>query len=404
MPVLAPPQGTGHPGPAIPPGDTPRTSFGLILGPASGGYVSPVQWSTSTPPSFTWRLTDAHDGQFTVNAGEGNDAGIIPLATDLHVLWAGTPVLRARIGPASDTLDGSSHYATFTVNSYRAILDRRQFWSTSALSFTGDIGDVVWGLLSQAQNRPGGALGIGKGQGFPFGQQVSKTVSPGDLVAQSIDDLAYVDGPGGFDWDITPRDQSAQAIDLWPVARGADRGVYLQYGDQLTDVPWQRSTDTSTFADAIRMTGGTPTSGSGPLPVEMFAPDLATRPEGAWDASFQSDETDPTLLAARALLQLQTSGTVIPSWTIPLRPGAWKGPSHIWIGDTVHVLPASGRLTAVEDLRVLELAANLTGDGDQVTLTIGAPAPDIGRALRQMIRELRTARKHRASGRVVKPV
>lgn len=397
MPVLAP-GGTPAGGPPPPPVFAPRQDWQFILGPATGGWVTPLAQATGR--SITWRLTDAHDAAFTVNATAGLDTGIVPLATDLHVLYAGQPVFRGRIGNSSDQLSGGTHLATFAATSYRGLLNRRQLYTSSRLVWTAtDIADIAWGLLTQTQTLPGGQLGIVKGLGFPFGATASKTVQPGDLVGEKIDDLAYVD-IGGFDWDIQPTGQTQQTLDLWPAGHGNDRGVVLQYGDGLTGSNWQRDMDTSAFADAVRMTGGTPATGTGPSPVEAATADIATRPEGRWDASFQTDELDPNLLAARAALQLNGAGLPVPSYTIPLQPGAWRGPSHIWVGDTIHVSLSSGRFTGtLETLRVLELTADVGQDATTVTLTAGAPRPDLRRELTRLAREIRRARRNRTAGR-----
>src|SRR5437762_1211931 len=177
--------GDGGPGAGFQAG--PRQDWQFILGPPTGGWVTPLAQATAR--SITWRLTDAHDASFTVNATAGLAAGIT----------------------------------------------------------------------------------------------ASKTVQPGDLIGEKIDDLAYVD-IGGFDWDIQPSDQTQHTFDLWPAGHGQDRGVVLQYGDGTTGSNWQRDTDTSAFADALRMTGGTPSTGTGPSPVEVTTAGIGTRPEGRWDA------------------------------------------------------------------------------------------------------------------------
>jgi hypothetical protein len=403
MPVLTttPPPTGGGPGTGFLAG--PRQDWQFILGPPTGGWVTPLAQATGR--TITWRLTDAHDASFTVNATAGLDAGIVPLATDLHVLFAGQPVFRGRIGNSSDQLQDGTHLATFTATSYRGLLNRRQLYNSSRLVWaTTDVATIAWGLLTQTQTLPGGDLGIVQGLGFPTtGITASKTVQAGDLIGEKIDDLAYVD-IGGFDWDVQPNGQAVQTLDLWPAGHGLDRGVVLQYGDGTTGSNWQRDVDTSTFADALRMTGGTPTTGTAPSPVEVTTADIATRAEGRWDASFQTDELDPSLLAARAALQLKGAGLLVPSYTIPLVPGAWRGPSHIWVGDTIHVSLSSGRFTgSLETLRVLELAADVGQDATTVTLTAGAPRPDLRRELTRLAREIRRARRNRSAGRNLRP-
>src|SRR5262249_31114708 len=157
-----------------------------------------------------------------------------------------------------------------------------------------------------------------------------------------------------------PRDAYAQSLDLWRIARGSDNGVVLQYGDALTGAQWQRAIDVSSYADALRITGGG--SGTQPKPVELEAGGLGSMPQGRWDADWSTQENDQVRLQARGILQLHTAQQLTPSYTIPLQPGVWQGPEHIWIGDTVTVVPNSGRLQAPERLRVLELAVTLGQD------------------------------------------
>src|SRR5438034_5973844 len=279
MPVVLTAGGTtgdGGPGTGFQAG--PRQDWQFILGPPTGGWVTPLAQATAR--TITWRLTDAHDASFTVNATAGLDAGIVPLATDLHVLYAGQPVFRGRIGNSSDQLSGGAHLATFSATSYRGLLNRRQLYNSSRLVWTAtDVATIAWGLLQQTQTLPGGNLGIVQGLGFPTaGVTASKTVQPGDLIGEKIDDLAYVD-IAGFDWDIQPSDQTQHTFDLWPPGHGQDRGVVLQYGDSTTGSNWQRDVDTSAFADALRMTGGTPSTGTGPSPVEVTTAGIGTRAE-----------------------------------------------------------------------------------------------------------------------------
>jgi hypothetical protein len=389
--VTKPPGGGGG-GAGLPPAFGPRRDWQFILGSPAGGYDIPITQATGR--TITWRLTDAHDAAFTVNAAAGYDEGIWPLQTDLHVLYGGQPVFRGRIGNTSDSFGDDGHQATFTAAGYRAILERRELYSTSKLAWTTvDVGDIVWGLVTQTQGQPGGDLGIVTGNGFPFGATASKTCTAGDMIAEKIDDLAYID-PGGFDWDITPHDSSQQTLDLWPNARGNSRGVIFQWGDRLTLNGWTRDIDASTYANALRMTGTDPAP-----PAEVTTTGIADDPAGRFDGAYSTDEADPATLRARGVLQLEAASTLVPAWTIPLRPGAWDGPDHLWIGDTVTVVPASGRFKGMtETLRVLELTAAIGQDAPQVTITAGQPRPDQRRELKRLVRELRKARKTRVAG------
>ncbi|HEY5985815.1 MAG TPA: hypothetical protein VIV12_05435 [Streptosporangiaceae bacterium] len=369
----------------------PRRDWHFVIGPPAGGHN--LELPQSTGRRAAWRLADYHDAAFTVNAAAGYDQGVAQLATDLHVLRGGTELFRGRVTASSDDIGAGGHLASFAAVSHRGILDKRALYSDSRLLWdTVDVGLIVWGLVYQTQSRPGGDLGIAKGQGIPLGVTGTKTCQAGDFVGEQIDDLAYV-FPSGFDWDVTAQDGSALTLDLWPGGRGSDRGVYLQRGDNITGPEWARDADPSDYADAVRMTGA-----SASVSAEIEDAALASLPQGRWDGVFSNDEADPVRLAARASLQLSVSEAVYPSYTIPLRPGAWGGPDHIWIGDTVRVRVGSGRLTGVETLRVVELAADLTQDGEQVTLVIGAPRMDLRRKFKRLLRELRHARRQRITG------
>jgi hypothetical protein len=275
-----------------------------------------------------------------------------------------------------------------------------------------DMAPLVMAILGMTQTQQGGGLGITGGIGFPtLGHIVpTQTVTSGDVIGQLIDELAYQKDIG-FDWDITPQDQSLQTIDLWLGSRGTDRGVVLQFGDGLTTGEWTRDLDTSVYANALHMSGSAPAptkavpSPVPPTPVEVVVSDIATRPEGRWDAVLTSEELDESHLAAYAELTLAADAIATPSYTIPLKPGAWGGPSHIWIGDIVHVVLQSGRFQGTrERLRVLEISANVGQDLVQVVLTLGAPRLDVHRQLRRLARELRKARKHRHAGRDPRPI
>jgi hypothetical protein len=341
----------------------------------------------------------------------------VPLVTDLHVLFAGLPLFRGRVGiggNCSDVISATSgHHATFPALSYRGILERRIFYGNTDRVFTNmDMAPLVMAILGMTQTQQGGGLGITGGIGFPMLGHIvpTQTVTSGDVIGQLIDELAYQKDIG-FDWDITPQDQSLQTIDLWLGSRGTDRGVVLQFGDGLTTGEWTRDLDTSVYANALHMSGSAPAptkavpSPVPPTPVEVVVSDIATRPEGRWDAVLTSEELDESHLAAYAELTLAADAIATPSYTIPLKPGAWGGPSHIWIGDIVHVVLQSGRFQGTrERLRVLEISANVGQDLVQVVLTLGAPRLDVHRQLRRLARELRKARKHRHAGRDPRPI
>jgi hypothetical protein len=182
----------------------------------------------------------------------------------------------------------------------------------------------------------------------------------------------------GFNWDIVPQTGSvSQQFTTWQ-SRGINRGKVLDYPGRL--IKASRSIDPGTYANAVRVTGNT-----GLAAVRLEASDIATRPEGRWDA--QSGDTallDAASVTARANYELAQGQQVVPTWTVTLRPGSWGGPTDLWLGDSVNLQVSSGRLSVDEDLRVYEINIALDdADNETVTLTLAALDPFKRRRLRQ---------------------
>jgi hypothetical protein len=364
--------------------------WSILSGPAAGGYSAEL--SHGRGRKFTARLTDPSDLSFSINARLAEAATIEELSTDLHVLWqdSGTVwrLYRGRAGTSGDSGDEDSHTVNVTSLDYRGVLMRRRLYSTSSLSYGAavDQAEVARLLIQQTQTRTGGDMGIVKGIGNPTGVNATAiTYAAGDSIGEKINDLAQM--PTGFDWDITPADAAALHLDIWYPQRGVDRGVVLEYGGLVAK--FARVVDSSTFANAIRETGADALAGR-----EVEASDLATRPEGRWDAVY-GDTTllDQTALNNRADWQLAQAETITPTYTLTLKQGAWEGPGHIWLGDPVRVVIMSGRLAVDTVQRVHELAFTLndddpTGDATLVEVTTGGPRLDYRRVPRETARRL----------------
>ena len=368
------------------------TTWEYVIGPAAptGGHTDVLDQCSTR--SVTWRLADQSEASVTLNDRNGSTNNIVQLASDLHVLRNGSELFRGRIGAASDTIDTDSHSAMFTALSYRGLLSRRRLFASDLLSWASAYPDnIMWGLISQTQARPGGNLAITQGSGFGNHNGVSTTsltCIAGDTIADKINDLSNQSATC-FDWDITAYGSVTLCAEIWMYQRGASRGVVLEYGGSLTTSPWQREADPSVYANAIRVTGDQSATVI-PTPVEATATDIATRPEGRWDQVYGTDLETSADVSAYAPWQLQQAQAVIPTYTIPMRNGAWGGPTHIWLGDTVEVQIKSGRLLTDVPLRVNEITATANLDGSEsVQLTVGAPKPDIKKQLALILRRLR---------------
>lgn len=379
--------GTKRTGIGVPP--RPRVRWQLIAGPAAGGHELALTAATSR--RYTARLTAASELSFSINARNPQAAAIDELRTDVHILWTDdsgqTRILdRCRVGATSDNIDTDSHRMEVSCLDYREVLSRRRLYEGAPLTYTGvDQGEIAWSLVDYTQGLPGGDLGISKGwQGTsPTGVTRDRTYEVRDSIGERVQELSEVND--GFDWDIVPASPSALTFQVWYPQRGADRGVVLEYGGLVAAV--RREVNPSEYANAIQYTGS---SDPATTPVTVEAADLATRPEGRWDAVFGDDGlVTQATLEDRATWQLSQSEVITPVYTLTLRRGAWRGPDHLWLGDPVRLVIMSGRLRVNTVLRVHELQINIDDDGrETVEVTVGGPKPDYRRRATEFDRRL----------------
>lgn len=363
----------------------------VLGGPASGDITG--EFSKARSRKLTARLTEPSDLSFTLNGRLAEASMVSELATDLHVLWqdgagGAQRLYRGRAGTSNDTLDTDSHTVQVTSLDYRGVLRRRRLYSTSTLSYGAglDQAQLAWLLIQQTQTRTGGDLRIVQGVGNPTGVSAGAiTYSAGDSIGEKVDEIAQK--LTGFDWDITPVDASALHLDIWYPQRGTARGVVLEYGGLVAKAT--RTVDSSGYANAIRETGADTLAAR-----EPEAADLATRAEGRWDSVYgDTTITDQVTLNNRADWQLAQAETVTPTYTLTLKPGAWQGPAHIWLGDSVQVVVMSGRLAVNTVQRVYELAFTISDDDPTdastvVEVTTGGPRPALWRTPRDTLRRL----------------
>jgi hypothetical protein len=367
--------GTKHTGIGVPP--RPRTRWQLVLGPASGGHE--VALTEATGRKYTARLDGNSDLSFTIDGRHEQAAAIEELSTDVHLLFStasSTTILdRCRVGGTQDEIDEDSHKTQVSCLDYRAVLARRILYSTDTLTFTGvEQADIAWQLIQATQARPSGDLGISQGYAAT-GILRDRTYEAGDSIGQRVQELSEV--IDGFDWDILPVSASALLLKVWYPQRGSDRDVVLEVGGIAASV--SREVNTSDYGNAVRYTGA-----QGLTAVEDGADllgDSDAFPQGRWDLALGDDGlTTQGALNDRAAWQLAQSQVVRPAYTVKLAQGAWQGPDHIWLGDTVRLIIPSGRLAVDTTARVHEVEIAMDGNnGEAVTLTLGGPRPDFRR-------------------------
>lgn len=366
-----------------------------VIGPWNGGPQHELTRAKSRKATFN--LAGPSSASFTLNGRDPLAGRVEELITDLHLLRANSPgqpaerLYRGRVGQTRDQLDAEKHTVDVSTADYRAVLDRRRTWAETgpALTWTQiDQGQIVADLIGDTQSRDGGNLGITV-TGYPTGVLRDRTYETGDSIGEKIQELSEV--INGFEWDVIPRSASGLELAIFAPIRGADRGVILQPGGLIASAT--RTVDPSKFANALRITGQTP-SGSEvpPAPQNRTSADIATAPEGRWDGAFGEDLTSTTGLSERADWRIDDAQVVRPSYTVRFKPGRWKGPGHIWLGDSVRlVLMSPPRLRVDTTLRVQTIDVSVSDDGDEdVSMTIGAPPTSFARRAAEVERRLAT--------------
>lgn len=320
---------------------------------------------------LTARLRGFSEASFVIDGRHEEAAELDELVTDLKVRRNGKILYRGRLGATSDYVSAGGHQVDVATADYRALLRRRILYDADTLEWLAtDKATIAWELVQQVQAHTGGGLGITDGTSA-LGVVVDRTYEAGASIGEAIQELA--EEGDGFDWDIDP---ATMALKVW-ARRGRTAGVVLDLGGLVSTV--RRNVDPSSYANAIRVNGD-----AALLDIATReAADLASRPEGRWDGQY-GDTTirDATTLAERADWRIGDAQVLQPAYTVTLRPGKWAGPDHIWLGDTCRLVVRSGRLNVNTTLRVFEVSVELDDDGGEtVSLTLGAPMPDVRRTL-----------------------
>lgn len=328
-------------------------------------------------------LTEARARRLTVRLDAGGDAGfsidgrheqaetLTELATDLLVYRNDDLVYRGRIGQTQDQAAADRHTVAVESADYRALLGRRVLYADQSFAATEQEA-VGWALIAYTQGLRGGDMGITRRPAQATGVVRDKTWTAGKNIGEALTQLGHL--INGFEWDISPELEYR----VW-TERGADNGVVLDYGGLLTG--FSRTVNPSAFANAVRVTG------DDTLTAEARdAADIATAASGRFDAQHgYPDITVQATLAARADWHLAEGRTIRPSWSVTMKAGAWNGPDHLWLGDTVLLAVKSGRVNAVEAVRVHALDVGVDDDGaETVQLTLGRPPMKLDDHLRRI--------------------
>jgi hypothetical protein len=297
-----------------------------------------------------------------------------------------------RIGSTQDQLDSSGHFVNVNAADYREVLRRRMIlpndtgWqpASNTVSYTSTIpGAIAWQMIKDTQGRTGGNLGIAQGIGQGQGQQIDMVFNAGDYIGDQITTMAQLQD--SFEWQITPYGPADLRFDVFYPEQGQDNGVVLSPGDGRV-VSIARQVDPSAYANAIYETA------SGLTPQYAESADIGD--VGRWDKTIGADLHTAAAIQSDVQAQLLSAVVLVPTYTITLVPGAWGGPSDIFLGDTVTVQINSGRLNVNDRLRVVEMAWTILPDGiGQLALTVGALPLKVLKHIPRMLKRIRYLEK-----------
>lgn len=327
----------------------------FVLASASGEPVA--EFVNAAGRTVTWRRDEPADASLTVLGTDPIAAQIDELLTDLLVYRAGTLMFRGRIGPTSDTLDGTSHTVSLNAVDYRGLLDRRIVHAATSWA-TVDQADIAWDLIDSSQGLDGGDVGIYRGTGQSTGVDRTRNYEPGKRVGEAVTELGRVNN--GFEWEI----DANLGFNIFYPTRGTTRDFVCEYGATVDRV--SRGVDPGEYANVVRYAGDETTTA-----VTEETVGIASRPEGRFEVALGDTEVSvQATVADRAEWQLAMRHEIRPSYSLGLRPGKWPGPDGLWVGDTTRIVVRHGRLDVNTEDRVEEITVSVD-DVERVDLTFG---------------------------------
>lgn len=365
----------------------------ILYGPTQpqGGITGEILQAQNKTITLRTEPDQNHEVSFDADGLSPAIAGITEILTDIIVMYGPQIVFCGRVFPSQDTLTASAHRSQFTALDYREVLRKRAVLPGDQLSWTNvEQATIAWNMIQATQGRPGGNLGIARGAGQVTGVTRTQTNTLGDYIGDGITNLAKLNN--GFEWQITPYGFADLRLDVFYPQQGTNRGVVLAWGDaRISSIT--RTVDPSTFADCVYVTGAGTTTGGTLTPQHLEASDIGSRPEQRWDLVIGTADNTQTTLNDDAAALLNQAQVVVPSYVIQFYPGAWRGPSDVWLGDQVQLQIDSGRLEVNDSLRVVEMMFQISPDNTEVlTLTVGQLPFRLNRKIASILKQIRYLR------------
>jgi hypothetical protein len=365
-------------------------------------YSRRLETALNAPAKLTFSIDGRSQAAFYINE----------LSTEVMAWRQGRLMFRGIVAQSQDSVSEQAHTVNFTVHDYWAMLIRRYTVLGADLVYTAlEQDDLIWGGLALPGIRviaadgtnlqPGSLLPMerflanpdGTVRTVPTGITRDRTYTGGQSIGDAITDLTgVINGPGV---DVLPH-ADADGMDylriFWPT-QGIDRvDTPLVYGATVSS--FSRSVNSGDYANYIRVVGQNPdtTPGAPQLFSERHNPDannVTVVPVGLWmTGDNASDVSEQQTLNEKADGLLKTQGTLVPSYSLMLRPG-WFVPGKPALGDTVPLVIKIGRLDVSATVRILGINYDIGDDGQEdVELTVGRPIRTLDALFRDTRRDI----------------
>lgn len=340
----------------------------------------------ATSLSVTMRLNEASEARAEFTFGREN--AVIPEPMLMDLWWrrkdphTGLLEMLGRFNTASCDVSGDSGGIRVTANftDYRALLNERmvlRYLDATYSETMWDKGTAIVEILRWAVPTNAGLDLSALDATDPYG--LGTTIRPfeiplGTTMQEVFDNLVTISAKP-WEWWIDDTG-TLPALRFQLGQRGRDRNVVIaDIGGPSPITQWSMNDSGEKYANTLYFVGA-----DGGDVVQLTA-DVARY--GQHDASDSDssvkatkDKTTglPYLLDRAAQKRLAKLAERKPTFQITLRPGWWRGRSHIDIGDTVAIAIRLGNDVIYGDNRVTELTIAIDDTGtEQVSLTLGPP-------------------------------
>ncbi len=340
----------------------------------------------ATSLSITMRLNESSEAraEFTF----ARDQAIIPEAMLMELWWrrkdphTGLVEMLGRFNTSSCDVQGGDQGIQVSANfvDYRTLLNERmvlRYLDATYNTTMWDKNTPIVEILRWAVPANAGLNLSALDSTDPYG--LGNTIRPfeiplGTTMAEVFTNLATISAKP-WEWWIDDTG-TLPALRFQLGARGRDRNVVLaDVGGPSPITSWTMSESGEKYANTLYFVGA---DGGDVVQlsadVARYGQHDASDSDSSVKATKDKDTGLPYLLDRAAQKRLAALADRKPTFTIQLRPGWWRGRSHLDIGDTVSIAIRLGQDVITAENRVTELTLAIDDTGtEQVSLTLGPP-------------------------------